>query len=168
MTQRFRGYLGLGSNVGDRRLHLEAAVRAMPGRGIEVLASSAVYETEPVGLVSEQRDFLNACVRIATGLEPEQLLQACKEIERELGRRGAQVRHGPREIDVDLLILDTVMHTSGRLTVPHPSVVERRFVLVPLLELDPELTLPDGTSLAGALARLPPGQAVRRSGPPLM
>jgi 2-amino-4-hydroxy-6-hydroxymethyldihydropteridine diphosphokinase len=140
----------------------------MHDRGIEVLASSAVYETEPVGLVSGQRDFFNACIRIATRLDPEQLLQACKEIERVLGRRGAEVRHGPREIDVDLLILDTVMHTSGRLTVPHPSVVERRFVLVPLLELDPDLTLPDGTSLAGALARLPPGQAVRRCGPPLM
>ena len=140
----------------------------MPGRGIKVLASSSVYETEPVGLVSEQRDFLNACIRIATGLDPEQLLHACKEIEQELGRRGAQVRHGPREIDVDLLILGAVTHTSGRLIVPHRSVVERRFVLVPLLELDPDLTLPDGTSLAGALARLPPGQAVRRCGPPLM
>ncbi|HZO79604.1 MAG TPA: 2-amino-4-hydroxy-6-hydroxymethyldihydropteridine diphosphokinase [Solirubrobacteraceae bacterium] len=168
MTQRYRGYLGLGSNVGDRRSHLEAAVRAMPDRGIEVLTSSAVYETEPVGLVSDQRDFLNACIRIATGLDPEQLLQACKEIEQELGRRGAEVRHGPREIDVDLLILDAMMHTSKHLTVPHPSVVERRFVLVPLLELDPDLTLPNGTPLAGALARLPPGQAVRRCGPPLM
>ena len=168
MTQRYRGYLGLGSNVGDRRSHLEAAVRAMPGRGIEVLASSAVYETEPVGLVSEQRDFLNACIRIATSLDPEQLFQACKAIEQELGRRGGEVRHGPREIDIDLLILDSVMHRSGHLTLPHPSVVERRFVLVPLLELDSDLTLPDGTLLSGALARLPPGQTVRLSGPPLM
>jgi 2-amino-4-hydroxy-6-hydroxymethyldihydropteridine diphosphokinase len=140
----------------------------MPDHGIEVLASSSVYETEPVGLVLEQRDFLNACVRIATQLEPERLLEACKEIERELGRRRAEVRHGPREIDVDLLILDGVTHTSGRLTIPHPSVVERRFVLVPLLELEADLILPDGTSLARELAHLPPGQAVRRAGPPLL
>lgn len=140
----------------------------MPGHGIEVLASSAVYETEPVGLVSEQRDFLNACVRVATEFEPQRLLAACKEIEQALGRSGAEIRHGPREIDVDLLVLDGVTYSSGRLTIPHPSVLERRFVLVPLLELDPDLTLPDGTSLAGALAHLPPGQAVRRAGPPLL
>ena len=143
-------------------------MRAMPGHKIEVLACSAVYETEPVGLVLEQREFLNACVRVTTGLEPDQLLMACKEIEQELGRRGAEIRHGPREIDVDLLILDGVNLSSERLTLPHPSVVERRFVLVPLLELNPDLTLPDGTSLAGALAQLPPGQAVRRAGPPLL
>jgi 2-amino-4-hydroxy-6-hydroxymethyldihydropteridine diphosphokinase len=168
VTQRYRGYLGLGSNVGDRRSHLQAAVRAMPSNGIQVLASSSVYETEPVGLVLEQRDFLNACIRVATELDPDHLLEACKEIERELGRRRAEVRHGPREIDVDLLILDGMRHTSGRLTIPHPSVAQRRFVLVPLLELDPDLILPDGTSLAAALAHLPPGQAVRRAGPPLL
>lgn len=168
VTERYRGYLGLGSNIGDRRSHLEAAVAALPGHGVEPLASSTVYETEPVGLVLEQRDFLNACIRVSTGLEPERLLQACKEVELELGRRRAQVRHGPREIDVDVLLLEGLIHTSGRITIPHPSVVERRFVLVPLLELDPELTLPDGTSLAAALGRLPPGQAVRRAGPPLL
>lgn len=162
------GYLGLGSNVGDRRAHLEAAVHALPRHGVKVLASSALYETEPVGLVTEQRDFLNACIRIATELEPEPLLEACKEVERELGRQGTEIRHGPREVDVDVLILDGVVHSSGRLTVPHPSVLERRFVLVPLLELDPSLALPDGSSLAAALQALAPGQAVCRVGPPLM
>jgi 2-amino-4-hydroxy-6-hydroxymethyldihydropteridine diphosphokinase len=165
---RYLGYLGLGSNVGDRRAHLQAAVHAMPAHGVKIVASSAVYETEPVGLVLKQRDFLNACVRIATRLEPQQLLTACKGIERELGRRGAEIRHGPREIDVDLLLLDGVTLSSERLTIPHPSVMERRFVLVPLLELDRDLTLPDGTSLAGVLAQLPPEQAVRRAGPPLL
>ena len=168
MTQRHRGYLGLGSNVGDRRAHLEAAVAALPRHGVDVLASSAVYETEPVGLVAEQRDFLNACLRVTTSLDPERLLRACKAVEQELGRRGTEIRHGPREIDVDLLILDGTTYSSGRLTVPHPSVVERRFVLVPLLELDPDLTLPDGSSLAAALAGLPPGQSVRRAGSPLL
>ena len=168
MTQRYRGYLGLGSNIGDRRAHLEAAVAALPHHGVQVLASSSVYETEPVGLVTEQGDFLNACIRTATSLCPEQLLEACKEVERELGRHGTEIRHGPREIDVDVLVLDGVTHSSARLTLPHPSVVERRFVLVPLLELDAQLTLPDGSSLAAALEALRQGQQVRRAGPPLL
>ncbi len=162
------GYLGLGSNVGDRRAHLERATATLPNHGVEPLASSSVYETEPVGLVEDQRDFFNACLRVQTSLDPEQLLDACKRVERELGRTGRAVRHGPREIDVDVLMLDGVTYASERLTLPHPSIHERRFVLVPLLELDPELTLPDGTALAALLQRLPQGQAVRRAGPPLL
>jgi 2-amino-4-hydroxy-6-hydroxymethyldihydropteridine diphosphokinase len=162
------GYLGLGSNVGDRRGHLERAVTALPQHGVDVLSSSSVYETEPVGLVTEQRAFLNACLRIRTEFGPEQLLDACKAVERELGRTGSEVRHGPREIDVDLLALDGVVHSSERLRLPHPSIRERRFVLVPLLELEPWLMLPDGTSLAALLEALPAGQAVRRVQPPLL
>jgi 2-amino-4-hydroxy-6-hydroxymethyldihydropteridine diphosphokinase len=161
------GYLGLGSNVGDRLAHLEDAVAALPRHGVEVMRSSSVYETEPVGEVLEQREFLNACLRIQTALGPEELLDACKEVERELGRKGQQVRHGPREIDVDVLLLDRVEYRSERVVLPHPSILERRFVLVPLLELDPELALPDGRSLAGALGALGPGQAVRIAEPPL-
>jgi 2-amino-4-hydroxy-6-hydroxymethyldihydropteridine diphosphokinase len=162
------GYLGLGSNVGDRRAHLERAAAALPSHGVEVIASSSVYETEPVGLVEEQRDFFNACLRIRTALAPEPLLDVCKAVERELGRTGTDVRHGPREIDVDLLLLDGVSCTSERLTLPHPAIGERRFVLVPLLELDPSLSLEGGTSLAAELDALPAGQAVRRVGPPLV
>jgi 2-amino-4-hydroxy-6-hydroxymethyldihydropteridine diphosphokinase len=160
-------YLGLGSNVGERRAHLEAAAAALARHGVDVLASSSVYETEPVGLVTDQRDFLNACLRVATTLAPERLLDTCKLVEYELGRSGA-TRHGPREIDVDLLLLDGVTLCSERLVVPHPSILERRFVLVPLLELEPGLTLPDGTRLKDALEALPPGQAVRRAGPALL
>jgi len=162
------GYLGLGSNVGDRRAALEAAVAALPRHGVEVLASSSVYETEPVGEVLDQRDFLNACVRVETALEPEALLDACKAVERELGREPGGVRHGPRPIDVDLLLLGDSEHRSERLALPHPEVTSRRFVLVPLLELDPELALPDGAALRDALAALGPGQDVRRAGPPLL
>jgi 2-amino-4-hydroxy-6-hydroxymethyldihydropteridine diphosphokinase len=129
-----------------------------------VSAASSVYETEPVGLVLDQPQFLNACVRIETSLSPEPLLDVCKEVERVAGRTAGGVRHGPRVIDVDLLLLDEVELESQRLTLPHPEIVTRRFVLVPLLELDPELTLPDGTRLADALAVLGPGQAVRRVG----
>jgi 2-amino-4-hydroxy-6-hydroxymethyldihydropteridine diphosphokinase len=160
------GYLGLGSNVGDRRSQLEDAVRLLPEHGVEVLASSSVYETEPVGEVLDQRDFLNACVRIRTGLGPEELLDACKAVERELGREPGGVRHGPRPIDVDVLLLGDVEHRSERLTLPHEEVRSRRFVLLPLLELDPDLRTPEG-ALADALRELGPGQNVRRAGPPL-
>jgi 2-amino-4-hydroxy-6-hydroxymethyldihydropteridine diphosphokinase len=163
------GYLGLGSNVGDRRGHLEAAVRELPGHGVRVIASSSVYETEPVGLVLDQREFYNACLRVETDHDPEELLDACKAIERALGREPGGQRHGPRPIDVDVLLLGEVSdYASDRLTLPHPEVTSRRFVLVPLLELDPELTLPDGTRLADALAALGPGQDVRRAGHPLV
>jgi 2-amino-4-hydroxy-6-hydroxymethyldihydropteridine diphosphokinase len=164
-----RGYLGLGSNVGDRRAHLRRAVGALPARGVRVLASSSVYETEPVGLVRDQRQFLNACLRIETAHEPERLLEACKAVERELGRTPGGPRHGPRPIDVDVLLIDGVRHRSERLSLPHAEVGSRRFVLVPLLELDPDLALPDGRRLSDLLARLPAGeQAVVRWGPPLI
>jgi 2-amino-4-hydroxy-6-hydroxymethyldihydropteridine diphosphokinase len=160
------GHLGLGSNVGDRRAHLQAAVGELPDHGVSVLASSSVYETEPVGEVLDQRDFYNACVTVRTALDPEALLDACKAVERVLGRRRG-VRHGPRTIDVDLLLLGSREHVSGRLALPHPDLLTRRFVLVPLLELDPELIVPGHGPAAAALAALAPGQDVRRCGPPL-
>jgi 2-amino-4-hydroxy-6-hydroxymethyldihydropteridine diphosphokinase len=162
------GYLGLGSNVGDRRANLERAVEALPSVGVVVLASSSVYETEPVGLVLEQRSFFNACLRVSTSLGPEELLDACKEVERSLGREAGGVRHGPRPIDVDVLLLGSRSYASERLTLPHPEVLSRRFVLVPLLELDPALALPGGERLADALAGLGGGQAVALAGGPLV
>jgi 2-amino-4-hydroxy-6-hydroxymethyldihydropteridine diphosphokinase len=161
------GYLGLGSNVGDRRANLQAAIEDLWAHDVTVLASSSVYETEPVGEVLDQPDFYNACVRIETPLDPEALLDACKAVERALGRRPGGVRHGPRPIDVDLLLLEDVEHESERLSLPHREVTTRRFVLVPLLELDPDLELPRAGRLADVLARLGPGQDVRRAGPPL-
>jgi 2-amino-4-hydroxy-6-hydroxymethyldihydropteridine diphosphokinase len=161
-------YLGLGSNIGDRRHHLTRALEELPGHGVTVLASSSVYETEPVGLVLDQREFLNACLRAETELGPEELLDACKETERIVGRAAGGPRHGPRVIDVDLLLLGDTEHSSERLTLPHPEVSSRRFVLVPLLELDPDLTLPGGERLDRALERLGSGQDVRSAGPPLI
>jgi 2-amino-4-hydroxy-6-hydroxymethyldihydropteridine diphosphokinase len=157
------GYLGLGSNVGDRRANLQAAVAALPARGVEVLAASSVYDTEPVGEVLDQPDFLNACIRVRTALEPEALLDACKAVERELGRELGGPRHGPRPIDVDLLLLGDLEYDSDRLRLPHRDVLNRRFVLQPLVDLDPELALPDGTRLADALAALE-AQRVERVG----
>jgi len=161
---RRSGYLGLGSNVGDPAAHLRAAVILLPEHGVEVEAISSTYLTEPVGEVLDQPDFLNAALRTVTELEPEELLDACKEIEAERGRSFDAPRHSARPLDVDLLLLGDLEYESDRLTLPHPQVTSRRFVLVPLLELDPSLSLPDGTSLAAALAALGDGERVERAG----
>jgi 2-amino-4-hydroxy-6-hydroxymethyldihydropteridine diphosphokinase len=157
------GYLGLGSNEGDRLAALRAARAALERRGVEVTGASSVYETAPQGEVTDQADFLNACLQIRTELDPEALLDACKAVERELGREPGGRRHGPRPIDVDVLLLGELEHRSERLTLPHAEVTGRRFVLEPLLELDPALALPDGTPLAERLASVA-DQPVRRAG----
>jgi 2-amino-4-hydroxy-6-hydroxymethyldihydropteridine diphosphokinase len=158
-TLGLKGYLGLGSNVGHEIANLRAAVALLPG----VTGRSSVYRTEPQGEVLDQPDFLNAAVQIETSLPPEGLLQLVKEVEARLGRDFSQVRHGPRVVDIDLLLLGDLEHASDRLTLPHRDVLTRRFVLVPLLELDPDLALPDGRRLDDALARLE-GQRVERVG----
>jgi len=161
------GYLGLGSNLGDRRAHLQAAVDALGAHGVTPVASSSTYDTDPVGEVLDQPSFLNACLRVETGLGPEELLDACKAVEREVGRDPGGIRHGPRAIDVDVLLLGGLEHASERLTLPHEQVLGRRFVLIPLLELDFELETPGGTRLSDALAVLPVDEGVRREGDPL-
>jgi len=161
------GYLGLGSNVGDRRAHLQAAVDALPAHRVRVLAVSSTYDTDPVGEILDQPDFLNACVRIETDLGPHELLDACKAVEGELGRVQGGPRHGPRPIDVDVLLLGDVEHASERLRLPHEQVPARRFVLIGLLELDFDLRTPDGSRLSDALAALSVDEGVRRAGPPL-
>lgn len=128
---------------------------------MRLLERSSVYETEPVGEIADQRDFLNAAVCVETDLEPLDLLAACKAIEQDMGRT-AGPRHGPRAIDVDVLLVGDRVLTSDRLTLPHPEMRSRRFVLVPVLELQPALRLPDGTSLMDCLTSLPPGQRVSR------
>ena len=158
------GYLGLGSNVGDREDNLRGAVTALEAHGVEVLAASSIYETAPQGEVTDQPDFLNAALRVRTELEPEELLDACKRVERGLGREAGGPRHGPRAIDVDVLLLDDLEYTSPRLTLPHPEVTTRRFVLEPLLELDPEALLPDGARLREWLTAVG-DQRVERLGP---
>jgi 2-amino-4-hydroxy-6-hydroxymethyldihydropteridine diphosphokinase len=157
-------YLGLGTNVGDRQGHLRAALEALRDHGVEVEAVSSLYETEPVGQVLDQPDFLNAVARVRTELEPEGLLDLCKAIEVERGRMLGGQRHGPRPLDLDLLLFGDLELRSQRLTLPHPQVTARRFVLEPLLELDPGLTLPDGTSLARALEGIRTQQRVERVG----
>ena len=131
---------------------------------MRVVRRSSTYETEPQGELLDQPDFLNACVEVETELGPEELLDVCKVVEREQGRMVAGPRHGPRPIDVDLLLLGDLVHESERLALPHRDLLARRFVLEPLLELDPGLGLPDGTPLAPALERVR-DQRVERVGP---
>jgi 2-amino-4-hydroxy-6-hydroxymethyldihydropteridine diphosphokinase len=119
-----------------------------------------------VGEILDQPDFLNAVVRIRTSLEPEGLLDVCKAIEAEHGRAFDGPRHGPRPIDIDLLLLGDIELRTDRLSLPHPEVSSRRFVLLPLLELDPDLRLPDGLELRAALEALPEGQRAERVAPP--
>jgi 2-amino-4-hydroxy-6-hydroxymethyldihydropteridine diphosphokinase len=164
VAEQRTGYLGLGSNVGDSAGHLRAAIELLEAEGVEVDAVSSAYVTEPVGEILDQPDFLNAAVRIRTDLEPEDLLDACKRVEAARGRQFDLPRHSPRPLDVDLLLLGDLELSTDRLTLPHPEVTTRRFVLVPLLELDPELMLPDGTQLRETLSGLGPGQRVQPLG----
>lgn len=159
------GHLGLGSNVGDREGNLARALELLEDHGVAVLAVSDLYETEPVGEILDQPDFLNAVARVRTDKEPLDLLATCKAVEVELGRVFGGPRHGPRPIDVDVLLLGDVELDHERLTLPHAEVTSRRFVLEPLLELDPDLTLPDGRPLAGFVETLGAGQRVERVGP---
>jgi 2-amino-4-hydroxy-6-hydroxymethyldihydropteridine diphosphokinase len=161
------GLLGLGSNVGERRAHLQAAVDRLGTVGVRVLACSSTYDTDPVGELPDQASFLNACLRVESELEPLELLDAVKALERELGRSDGGVRHGPRAIDIDILLLGELQLRDARMTLPHEQLLLRRFVLIPALELDFELALPDGRRLSDALAALGLEEGVRWAGPPL-
>lgn len=115
----------------------------------------------------DQPSFLNACLLVETALEPLYLLDVVKRVERNLGRVEGGLRHGPRAIDIDILLLGEVALSHERMTLPHEQVLSRRFVLVPALELDFELTTPKGKRLSDALAVLPVSEGVRWVGPPL-
>jgi 2-amino-4-hydroxy-6-hydroxymethyldihydropteridine diphosphokinase len=141
-----QAFLGLGSNVGDRLANVQQAVdRLARTEGIRVVRASRVYETDPVG--PPQPDYLNAVVEVETTLRPRSLLEACLGVEAAMGRVRAE-RWGPRIVDVDVLTFGDEQIDEPGLTVPHPRMPHRAFVLVPLLELDPHHRLPDGRRLA--------------------
>lgn len=133
-TSGRRAFLGLGTNLGDRRAFLREAVDAVP----DLTMVSSVYETEPVG-GPEQGAFLNIVVELHTELEPYELLEVCRSLERAAGRE-RRVRWGPRTLDVDVLWIDGVTMSDDELTVPHPRMYQRNFVVVPLLEIAPDLS----------------------------
>jgi 2-amino-4-hydroxy-6-hydroxymethyldihydropteridine diphosphokinase len=162
-----RYWLGLGANLGDRRTALEGALAWLQGAGHRVEAVSPVYETAPRE-VADQPPFLNAAARVASGLEPPGLLVEVKRMERELGRDPGAGRYGPRTIDCDLLLWDGGSWSGPDLEIPHPRLAERRFALLPLLDLDPSLSLPDGRRLADLVGALDPSdQPAQRLPEPL-
>ena len=133
-----RAYLGLGSNLGDRRAHLRNAIEALDWGDVTVVERSRVYETTPVGGPIGQPDFLNQVIGVETSLDARALWERCSAVEAALGRsRDHEVRWGPRPIDVDLLLYGDEMIGEPDLVVPHPLMHERAFVLVPLAELAP-------------------------------
>ncbi len=143
-------YIGIGSNVGDRQDHCRRSVAALVARaGIEMIATSSLYETSPIG--PPQRSFINMVVKVSTDLSAHELFHACKEIEVALGRARSGVRWGPRVIDLDVLLFGDEKIVEADLEIPHPRLTERRFVLVPLLEIDPDATDPWGNRLENFL-----------------
>jgi len=155
-------YLGLGSNLGSRERHIAQGIRRLEEYGIDIDCRSSLYETEPVGL-EDQPWFLNQVIRGRTELGPPELLATCKRIEREVGRTES-VRFGPRILDIDILLYGDKEADGSDLTIPHPRMDERAFVLVPLLEIEPDLRDPrSGTKYADILKRLDEGKKVFQS-----
>ena len=149
-----RAYVGLGANLGDREATLRRAVALLAEvDGVDVIAVSELRETEPVGVLDQPR-FLNGAAAIDTTLEPRALLDALLRIERALGRIRGDERWGPRTIDLDLLLHGGAVIDEPGLTVPHARLHERRFVLEPLAELDPDLEIPGRGRVSDLLAAL--------------
>jgi 2-amino-4-hydroxy-6-hydroxymethyldihydropteridine diphosphokinase len=154
-------HLSLGSNLGDRETHLREAIRRLESAGT-VRSVSAIYETEPVEF-ADQPQFLNCAVALETSSTPEELMQQLLEIERAMGRQRLQ-KKGPRTIDLDILLCgDDVVNTPG-LTIPHPAMQHRRFVLEPLAEIAPDALHPVlKKTVRQLLEELPPGQEVHKA-----
>jgi len=159
-----RAFIGLGSNVGDRLQFLQRAVKHLAETiGLQLRGISSVYETAPVGPAA-QAWFLNAVAAVDTSLSPVTLLNQTQEIEHMLGRE-TTYHWGPRTIDLDILLYGDTQVRTVLLTIPHAELCHRAFVMVPLLELDPEIVLPDGTEVSACLSRLTPPQQVRLFAP---
>ncbi len=157
-------WLGLGSNLGDRLANLQGLVDALRDGGVRIEALSPVYDTAPQQ-ITDQPAFLNAVARVRTELAPRELLAVAKRAERRLGRTGAGVRFGPRPADCDILFWEGGVWHDTDLAIPHPRLAERRFVLVPLLDVGAGLVHPDGGALAACAAALDPDQQPVRPWP---
>jgi 2-amino-4-hydroxy-6-hydroxymethyldihydropteridine diphosphokinase len=157
-----RAYLGLGSNLGDRRALLAQAVEALDWGDVSVVARSRVYETTPVGGPPDQPDFLNQVVAVETALDARGLWERCSAVEASLGRaREHETRWGPRAIDIDVLAFGDDVVEEADLQIPHPRMTEREFVLVPLAEIAPDLPIDDGRTVAEVARALGADGSVR-------
>jgi 2-amino-4-hydroxy-6-hydroxymethyldihydropteridine diphosphokinase len=156
-------YLSLGSNVGDRETQLQEALHRLNELG-HVASVSSYYETEPIEF-TQQPWFLNCALTLETNKTPEDLMKSILRIEQEMGRRRLQ-KKGPRSIDIDILLFGEIVVNDAELTIPHPAMQERRFVLEPLAEIAPEVRHPVfKRSIRELRDALPPGQTVRRISP---
>jgi 2-amino-4-hydroxy-6-hydroxymethyldihydropteridine diphosphokinase len=154
-------YLSLGSNLGQRADYLNQALQRIAAtEEIDVIRCSSVYETDPVGY-TEQPSFLNQVVQVETTLDPETLLSALQRIEQALGRK-REVRWGPRTIDIDILLYNDIRVQTEKLTLPHPRMKERTFVLVPLSEVAPSLMLPGDTVTVEERCEMLKGEGVQK------
>lgn len=158
-----RAYIGLGSNQGERLENLRSGVNGLVmAEDVVVVGKSSVYDSEPVGL-RDQPDFLNAVVGVETTLDPYELLSLLHKVELGHGRQRI-TRWGPRTLDLDILLFGDLEQDDPKLLIPHPRLKERRFVMEPLLEVDPDVRLPDGTPVRKLLEELGGSQLVWRSG----
>jgi 2-amino-4-hydroxy-6-hydroxymethyldihydropteridine diphosphokinase len=163
-AQEPRVYLSLGSNLGDRENHLVEALSELADRGVQIVSCSSAYETEPLE-IPDQPDFLNIVVEVRTCRSPQDLLLTCLEAERALGRRRV-IKSGPRTIDIDLLFYGGAVIAEAELTVPHPRLYRRNFVLAPLAEIAPDFRDPvTGRTAKQLLDQSPDRSRVKRIGP---
>lgn len=160
-----RAFLGLGSNLGDRRANLAAAIEALDWGPVRVAIRSRVYETDPEGGPPDQPSFYNQVIAVETSLSARELWERCTAAEAALGRaREREQRWGPRNIDIDLLLVGDAVIDEPDLVVPHPRMHERAFVLVPLVEIAPDVVIPGGDR-AGDLPAATPTPRVRAVDP---
>jgi 2-amino-4-hydroxy-6-hydroxymethyldihydropteridine diphosphokinase len=161
MSKHMTAYIGLGANIGDPKAQLQQALKLLHhSQGVSVRRVSSLYETSPVGY-DDQPNFLNVVAEIDTTLPPLELLHTAQKIEQRLHRVRKQ-RFGPRTIDVDILLYGERIIATPELTVPHPRLLERAFVLIPLYELTGELIIATGQSISEAIAALPEDQTIKK------
>jgi 2-amino-4-hydroxy-6-hydroxymethyldihydropteridine diphosphokinase len=138
-----KGYLSLGSNLGDRSMYLKEALGALSRNGVRIIRSSSIYETKPIDVPDNQSNYYNMVVFVETAVDPAELLRICLMVEQDLGRQRLYV-HSPRTIDIDIILLEGISVSTDTLTVPHPCLEQRSFVIVPLAEIAPDIVLPSG------------------------
>lgn len=156
-----KAYIALGSNMGDRFGYLKKAIQSLEDHdSIHVVNSSSIYETDPVGYTN-QAQFLNMAIKVVTSLEPLELLTVCNNIETDFGRK-REIKWGPRTLDLDILLYNQENIETEKLTIPHPRMCERAFVVLPLLEMDESITIPSMSEpLEACLHQIPDKEGVR-------